>query len=118
MLINYFAIFGFFALVFFAGIGVIIVALLVNPRKKTTAKLAAYECGVPAFNNARVQFNVRYYLLAIVFIIFDIELIFLFPWAIVAKQLAWSGIIAMGIFLLLLAIGLIYEWQKGALEWD
>ena len=118
MLTNYFSIFVFIVLVLIGGLAAVILSILIGPRNKTKAKGAAYECGVEAFSNARMQFNVRYYLIAIFFIIFDVEMAFLFPWAIIAKQLAWAGIIAMGIFLLLLVIGLIYEWRKGALEWD
>ena len=118
MLTNYISIFVFILLGLIGGIAVIILSILVGPRNKTKAKCSAYECGLPAFSNARMQFNVRYYLMAIFFIIFDVEMAFLFPWAIALRRIGLAGLIGMGVFLGLLAIGLIYEWRKGALEWD
>mgnify|MGYP005667160997 FL=1 len=82
------------------------------------AKLSAYECGFDAFEDARTKFDVRYYLVAILFIIFDLEIAFLFPWAIALDQIGLAGFIAMMIFLALLVVGFIYEWKKGALDWD
>jgi NADH-quinone oxidoreductase subunit A len=81
-------------------------------------KLAPYECGFEAFEDARMKFDVRYYLVAILFILFDLEIAFLFPWAIVLQELGWFGVISMGVFLLILVVGFIYEWMKGALEWE
>ena len=83
-----------------------------------SAKLSAYECGFDAFEDARTKFDVRYYLVAILFIIFDLETAFLFPWAIALDQIGLAGFIAMMIFLALLVVGFIYEWKKGALDWD
>ena len=83
-----------------------------------SAKLSAYECGFDAFEDARTKFDVRYYLVAILFIIFDLEIAFLFPWAIALDQIGLAGFIAMMIFLALLVVGVIYEWKKGALDWD
>ena len=83
-----------------------------------SAKLSAYECGFDAFEDARTKFDVRYYLVAILFIIFDLEIAFLFPWAIALDQIGLAGFIAMMIFLALLVVGFIYEWKKGALDWD
>ena len=91
---------------------------LLGPNKPDTAKLSPYECGFEAFENARMKFDVRYYLVAILFIIFDLEIAFLFPWAIVLDDIGMFGFIAMMIFLLVLVIGFVYEWQKGALEWE
>jgi NADH-quinone oxidoreductase subunit A len=82
------------------------------------AKLAPYECGFDAFESSRMKFDVRYYLVAIVFIVFDLEIAFLFPWAVALGKIGLSGLVAMGIFLLILVVGFIYEWRKGALEWD
>lgn len=90
------------------------VAAKLSPDKEKTSQ---YECGFEAFNDARVQFDIRFYLVAILFIIFDLEIAFLFPWAIVLKQLNLVGFISMMIFLGVLAIGFIYEWKKGALDW-
>ena len=82
------------------------------------AKLSPYECGFEAFEDSRTQFDVRYYLVAILFIVFDLEIAFLFPWAVALGQIGALGLAAMGIFLAILVVGFIYEWKKGALEWD
>jgi NADH-quinone oxidoreductase subunit A len=81
-------------------------------------KLSAYECGFEPFEDTRVKFDVRYYLVAILFIIFDLEIAFLFPWAVALGRIGGYGLAAMGVFLLILVIGFAYEWKKGALEWD
>ena len=91
---------------------------LLGPNKPYSAKLSPYECGFEAFENSRMKFDVRYYLVAILFIIFDLEIAFLFPWAVVLDEIGMFGFIAMVIFLLVLVIGFIYEWMKGALEWE
>jgi NADH-quinone oxidoreductase subunit A len=103
-----------------AGLGVvlIVIGLLVGPRRPGSEKLSPYECGFEAFEDARMQFDVRYYLLAILFIIFDLEIAFLFPWAVVFKQIGIIALIEMALFLLLLVIGFAYVWKKGALEWE
>ena len=98
---------------------VMVVASLLAARQKPYAeKLSAYECGFNAFDDARMKFDVRFYLVAILFIIFDLEVAFLFPWAVVAKEIGWFGFWSMMTFLGVLTIGFIYEWNKGALEWD
>jgi NADH-quinone oxidoreductase subunit A len=81
-------------------------------------KRSSYECGFEAFEDSRARFDVRYYLVAILFIVFDLEIAFLFPWAVSLAKIGTFGLVAMGIFLLILVIGFIYEWKKGALEWD
>lgn len=81
-------------------------------------KLSAYECGFEAFEDTRARFDVRYYLVAILFIVFDLEIAFLFPWAVSMSETGTLGLIAMGIFLFILVVGFVYEWKKGALEWD
>jgi NADH-quinone oxidoreductase subunit A len=81
-------------------------------------KLSPYECGFEAFEDARMKFDVRYYLVAILFILFDLEIAFLFPWAIVLGDIGWFGLGAMFIFLMILVVGFVYEWKKGALEWE
>jgi len=81
-------------------------------------KLSPYECGFEAFEDSRMKFDVRYYLVAILFSVFDLEIAFLFPWAVVLDSIGVFGLVAMGIFLLILVVGFIYEWKKGALEWD
>jgi len=82
------------------------------------AKLAPYECGFEAFEDTRSKFDVRYYLVAILFIVFDLEIAFLIPWAVALGEIGLFGVIAMGIFLAILVVGFVYEWKKGALEWD
>ena len=91
---------------------------MLGPRRPDIAKDSAYECGFDAFEDARMKFDVRYYLVAILFIIFDLEIAFLFPWAVVLDKIGLFGLIAMAIFLSILIIGFIYEWKKGALEWE
>jgi len=102
------------------GIAIIIplASLIVVPQKPDVAKLSAYECGFDAFEDARTKFDVRFYLVAILFIIFDLEVAFLFPWAITLGQIGLFGFWSMVIFLGVLTVGFIYEWRKGALEWD
>ena len=102
------------------AIGGIMVALgfVLGPHRPNSEKLSPYECGFEAFEDSRMKFDVRYYLVAILFIIFDLEIAFLFPWAIVLESIGWFGYIAMSIFLGILVIGFIYEWKKGALEWE
>ena len=82
------------------------------------AKRSPYECGFEAFEDSRMKFDVRYYLVAILFIVFDLEIAFLFPWAVAIGRIGLFGLVAMGIFLAVLVVGFIYEWKKGALEWD
>ena len=103
-----------------AGIGVLLMALgfLFGSGGKDKEKLSPYECGFEAFEDSRAKFDVRYYLVAILFIIFDLEIAFLFPWAVSLDAVGGFGLIAMGIFLAVLVVGFIYEWRKGALEWD
>ena len=91
---------------------------LLSKRRPNAIKDAAYECGFPAFENARIPFDVRFYLVALLFIIFDLETAFFFPWALVLRQLGWFGFSAMMLFLGLLVIGFIYEWKRGALDWE
>jgi NADH-quinone oxidoreductase subunit A len=102
------------------GVGVAPLAIgkLVSPHKPDSEKNSPYECGFEAFEDARMKFDVRYYLVAILFILFDLEIAFLFPWAVVIKEIGLSGFFAMMLFLFVLVVGFVYEWVKGALEWD
>jgi NADH-quinone oxidoreductase subunit A len=100
------------------GLVLLIVPFIVAPAKPDPEKVAAYECGFPAFDDARMKFDVRFYLVSILFIIFDLEVSFLFPWAVAFKEAGAFGFWAMMIFLGVLTVGFIYEWKKGALEWD
>lgn len=95
-----------------------IVAKLTGASRPYADKLAEYECGFPAFEDSRAQFDVRFYLLAILFIVFDLEAAFLFPWAVSVFDLGWTAWFAMMIFIVELALGLAYAWKKGALEWE
>ena len=103
-----------------AGIGVLLLVLgfLIGSGSKDDEKLSPYECGFEPFEDSRAKFDVRYYLVAILFIIFDLEIAFLFPWAVSLDAVGGFGLISMGIFLAILVVGFIYEWRKGALEWD
>lgn len=100
--------------------GVVMLALgfILGPRKAYAEKTSAYECGFEAFEDARMKFDVRYYLVAILFILFDLETAFLIPWALVLDKIGWSGFWAMMFFLSLLVVGFFYEWKKGALDWE
>jgi NADH-quinone oxidoreductase subunit A len=108
----------FIAVALGLGLALLVVPFLVAYQNPDPEKLSAYECGFNAFDDARMKFDVRFYLVAILFIIFDLEVAFLFPWAIVFGQLGTYGFWSMMVFLAVLTIGFIYEWKKGALEWD
>ncbi|MCC5868823.1 MAG: NADH-quinone oxidoreductase subunit A [Gammaproteobacteria bacterium] len=103
-----------------AVLGSVLLALgfVLGRGDKDPEKLSPYECGFEAFEDTRTKFDVRYYLVAILFIIFDLEIAFLFPWAVSLDSIGTFGLLAMGLFLLILVVGFIYEWKKGALEWD
>ena len=118
MLQNYLPILIFFGVAFALGLVLMSLGFLFGPRKPDSEKLSPYECGFDAFEDSRIKFDVRYYLVAIVFIVFDLEIAFLFPWAVSLGAIGTAGLAAMGIFLLILVIGFVYEWKKGALEWD
>lgn len=100
------------------GLALLIAPFVVAYKSPDAEKLSAYECGFNAFDDARMKFDVRFYLVAILFIIFDLEVAFLFPWAVAAKEIGWFGFWSMMTFLGVLTIGFVYEWKKGALEWD
>lgn len=96
----------------------LVIGRLQAKAKSDKEKLSPYECGFEAFEDSRMKFDVRYYLVAILFIVFDLEIAFLFPWAVVLDSIGTFGLVSMGIFLFILVVGFIYEWKKGALEWD
>jgi len=122
MLGNYLPVLIF--LIIASGLAAVMLALgsilgrLSTRSKDDAEKLSAYECGFVPYEDARIRFDVRYYLVAILFIVFDLEIAFLFPWAVALSKIGVFGLIAMGIFLAILVVGFIYEWKKGALEWD
>jgi NADH-quinone oxidoreductase subunit A len=95
-----------------------VLGYLLGPRKPDAEKSSPYECGFEPFEDTRIKFDVRYYLVAILFILFDLEIAFLFPWAVSLKVIGGVGIVSMLVFLAVLVVGFIYEWKKGALEWD
>ena len=103
-----------------AGLGGVLIVLgfLLGPRRPSAEKLAPYECGFEAFEDSRMKFDVRYYLVAILFILFDLEIAFLFPWAVALRSIGHFGIVSMLVFLAILVVGFVYEWKRGALEWD
>ena len=96
----------------------ILMSVMVAPQKPYDEKNSTYECGFEPFEDSRMKFDVRFYLVAILFIIFDLEIAFMFPWAVVLTELGWFGFGAMVVFLAILVVGFIYEWKKGALEWE
>lgn len=118
MLESYLPILVFLILGLLFGVVPIAMSYVLGPSRPDSAKLSPYECGFEAFEDSRMKFDVRFYLVAILFIIFDLEIAFLFPWAVVLKDIGLFGFWAMVVFLGILVIGFIYEWKKGALEWE
>jgi NADH-quinone oxidoreductase subunit A len=118
MLQNYVPILIFLGVATALGSVLIGLGFLFGPRRPDVEKLSAYECGFEAFSDSRMKFDVRYYLVAILFIVFDLEIAFLFPWAVALRGIGVVGLIAMALFLAILVVGFVYEWKKGALEWD
>ena len=118
MLENYLPILIFAVVAGGLGIVLMLLGFLLGPRRPDSEKLSPYECGFEPFEDTRMKFDVRYYLVAILFIIFDLEIAFLFPWAVSLDAIGVFGLASMGIFLAILVVGFIYEWKKGALEWE
>jgi len=118
MLENYFPVLLFIVIALVFG-GILVAAgTVLGPNRPDSEKLSPYECGFEAFEDARMRFDVRYYLIAILFIAFDLEIAFVFPWAVIFRSLGLTGLVEMGIFLGLLVLGFVYVWKKGALEWE
>ena len=118
MLENYLPILIFLGIATAISLVLLGLGLWIGSGEKDAEKLSSYECGFEPYEDSRMKFDVRYYLVAILFIIFDLEIAFLFPWAVTLDVVGGFGLIAMGIFLAILVVGFIYEWKKGALEWD
>ena len=118
MLAEYAPILIFLVIAGALGVILLLLGMALGRGQKYAEKRSPYECGFEAFEDTRMRFDVRYYLVAILFIIFDLEIAFLFPWAVSLDAVGLFGLISMGIFLALLVVGFIYEWRKGALEWD
>ena len=118
MLGEYLPILLFLGVASVVGVALLVLGGLLGKNRPTGEKLSPYECGFEAFEDAHMQFDVRYYLVAILFIAFDLEIAFVFPWAVIFRDLGMVGLIEMGIFLGLLVLGFVYVWKKGALEWE
>jgi len=122
MLENYFPVLVFIIIAALVGVGPTaagwVCSTLLGMNRPDSEKLSPYECGFEAFEDARMKFDVRYYLVAILFILFDLEIAFLFPWAVVLDEIGMFGFVSMMVFLFILVVGFIYEWMKGALEWE
>ena len=118
MLENYIAVLIFIVIGLGLGAVMIMAGAVPGPHRPDSEKQSPYECGFEAFEDSRMKFDVRYYLVAILFIIFDLEIAFLFPWAVVLNEIGMFGFLAMMVFLAILVVGFIYEWRKGALEWE
>ena len=115
---DYLSIILFLIIALGLSVAFIVINFILSPKKPDPEKLSAYECGFEPFNDARMEFDVRFYLVAILFIIFDLEIAFLFPWAISLGNIGLLGFCSMMIFLFILTVGFIYEWKKGALDWE
>ena len=115
---DYFPIILFLIIALILSCSFIVINFVFSPSKPDPEKLSAYECGFEPFNDSRMEFDVRFYLVAILFIIFDLEIAFLFPWAISLGKIGILGFISMMIFLFILTVGFVYEWKKGALDWE
>jgi NADH-quinone oxidoreductase subunit A len=118
MLAEYFPILLFILVGLGVGVVPLVLGKLLAPSRPDPEKLSPYECGFEAFEDARMKFDVRYYLVAILFILFDLEIAFLFPWAAVINDIGFPGFLSMMVFLVILTIGFVYEWMKGALNWE
>jgi len=118
MLAEYFPILLFIVVGIAVGVAPMVLGKLLAPNRPDPEKLSPYECGFEAFEDARMKFDVRYYLVCILFILFDLEIAFLFPWAVVVNEIGLPGFLSMMLFLAILVVGFVYEWKKGALEWE
>ncbi|MBI5330684.1 MAG: NADH-quinone oxidoreductase subunit A [Betaproteobacteria bacterium] len=118
MLDTYFPVLLFILVGLAVGVGPMVAGFILGPHRPDAQKLSPYECGFEAFEDARMKFDVRYYLVAILFILFDLEIAFLFPWAVVLEEIGMFGFVSMVIFLGILVVGFVYEWMKGALDWE
>jgi NADH-quinone oxidoreductase subunit A len=118
VLAEYFPILLFMLVGLAVGVIPVVLGALLGPHRPDPEKLSPYECGFEAFEDARMKFDVRYYLVAILFILFDLEIAFLFPWAAVLGEIGLFGFLSMMLFLAILVVGFVYEWKKGALEWE
>ena len=118
MLESYLPILVLIGIAFAFAIAVVILSRLIGPNKPNDIKLAPYECGMPLLSSAQDRFSIKFYIVAMLFILFDIEAVFLYPWAVMYKRLGVFGFVEMGVFIIILLVGFAYVWKKGALEWE
>lgn len=118
MLESYLPILVLITIALLFALGSVTFSFLFGPKKPSVIKLAPYECGMPLIGTARERFSVKFYIVAMLFILFDIETVFLYPWAVVFKKLGMFGFVEMGVFIVILLVGYVYVWKKGALEWE
>jgi NADH-quinone oxidoreductase subunit A len=118
MLESYLPILVLIGIAFAFAIGSVVMSRLIGIKRPSEVKLAPYECGMPLIGTAQERFSIKFYIIAMLFILFDIEAVFLYPWAVMYKRLGMFGFVEMGIFILILLVGFIYVWKKGALEWE
>lgn len=118
MLESYLPILVLIVVAFGFAVGSVVLSRLIGQKKPSAVKLAPYECGMPPVGSARDRISVKFYLIAMMFIVFDIEAVFLYPWAVLFKRLGLFGFVEMGVFIVILLVGYIYVWKKGALEWE
>jgi len=118
MLESYLPILVLVGIAFAFAVGTVAASRLIGPKKYSKVKLAPYECGMPLLSSAQERFSIKFYIIAMLFILFDIEAVFLYPWAIMYKRLGIFGFVEMGVFIIILLVGYVYVWKKGALEWE
>jgi len=118
MLESYLPILVLIGIAFAFALGSVVMSRLIGQKKPSAVKLAPYECGMPLIGTAHERFSIKFYIIAMLFILFDIEAVFLYPWAVMCKRLGSFGFVEMGIFIVILLVGFIYVWKKGALEWE
>ena len=118
MLDSYLPILVLIAIALAFALGSVVMSRLVGQKKPSTVKLAPYECGMPPVGSARERVSVKFYIISMLFIVFDIEAVFLYPWAVIFKRLGLFGFVEMGVFIVILLVGYVYVWKKGALEWE
>ena len=115
---SYFDLFFFALLLLGLGIALIVLNLILGLRRSHPEKLIPYECGLDPSGDARIPFRIRFYLIAVIFLVFDVEIIFLYPWAVIFEELSWFGLIEISVFVVMLLIAYIYAWSEGALKWE
>ena len=118
MLESFLPILVLIGIAFAFAVAVVVLSRLIGQKKPSEVKLAPYECGMPLLSSAQERFSIKFYIVAMLFILFDIEAVFLYPWAVMFKRLGIFGFVEMGVFIIILLVGFVYVWKKGALEWE